>query len=271
MSVRIAVRDALGAYPVIDGFFRRVIWSRIHFSEMEQHFLNDLPANSIDVAIDVGAALGPYSWILNRKARQVFAFEPGEKHGHFLEVNVAGTRVKLVRAAVGDTFKTVHMYTPGSDTHALHSATLSQSNPVAAHSNVIIRKVDQVTLDGLFENKLGEDRSVDVLKVDVEGYENAVFRGAVALLQIHHPLVICEIEARHDPAYRKTFELLRSLGYKSFIFRAGGYRLFEGDNILEFQSDEALQERLSRHYDPVTNAYLNNFVFQHPLSRLKVA
>lgn len=271
MSIRTTLRDSLGAHPRLDGLFRRLLWSRIHFPEMELRFLNDQPAGSIDVAIDVGAALGPYSWVLNRRARQVFAFEPGEQHGRFLEANVTGTRITLVRAAVGDEFKTVNMYTAGSDTHAFHSATLSQSNPVAAKSGATIRQVEQVTLDGFFADELDTDRTVDVLKVDVEGYENAVFRGAQELLRMYHPLVICEIEARHDPEYHKTFELLRSLGYKSYIFRDGGYRLFDGDTIHQFQSAEALKERLSGRYNPAKNEYFNNFVFQHPQSRVKVA
>jgi FkbM family methyltransferase len=237
---------------------------------MEERVLNDLPPNSIDVAIDVGAALGSYCWILNRKAKTVYAFEPGEEHGNYLAVNIGGTRIVLTRAAVGDSAKTVNMFTAGTDEHARHAATLNRNNPVAAETNVRIRQVEQVSLDGFFADNLGK-RSVDLLKVDVEGYENAVFRGAVKLLGTHHPLVICEIEERHNADYRETFALLRSLGYITYVYRDGAYRIFEGDAIRDMQQEDALEARLSGQHDARTNVYINNFVFQHPQSRVKVA
>lgn len=233
-------------------------------------FLNDLPAGMIDVAIDVGAALGPYSWILNRKANKVFAFEPGEEHGQYMQANVGRTRITLVRAAVGDVEKTVEMYTPGADTHAFHTATLSLSNPVVKASGVSTHQVNQITLDGYLDGKLDAGARIDLIKVDVEGYENEVFVGARAHIERHFPLVICEIEARHNPDYRKSFSFFRELGYAVYVYESGAYRPFAGDDIAAVQSEAALAERLSGDFNPLTNAYLNNFVFQHPRTRVKV-
>ena len=107
--------------------------------------------------------------------------------------------------------------------------------------------------------------------VDVEGYELDVFLGAEKVIARHHPLIFCEIERRHNPDYARTFALLRSHGYLSFVFNGGGPRLFDGDTIDKLQSDVALAARLSGTYDSRHNAYINNFVFQHPASRIKVA
>ena len=270
VKVRRFFRDLLRSFPKLDGFFRRVVWSRIHFPEMELRSLNRLPPHTVDVAIDVGAALCNYSWVLSRKAKKVFAFEPGELHGLYLKRTTAGTNVELVRAAVGDNFATVDMYTPGSATEALHSATLSKRNPVAA-GEVIVHQVRQITLDGFFEDKLSDERYIDVLKVDVEGYENAVFRGAQSLLRKYRPLIICEIEARHNPEYHETFDLLRNLGYKCHLYYNGAYHLFEGETIGTYQSDDALEALLSGQAVRSKLPYLNNFVFQHAQSRVKIA
>ncbi|NJO03322.1 MAG: FkbM family methyltransferase [Bacteroidia bacterium] len=52
-------------------------------------------------------------------------------------------------------------------------------------------EVDQISLDTFIQNqKLAK---VDLLKVDVEGYETSVFEGAQRLFQDHRPYIFCEI------------------------------------------------------------------------------
>ena len=270
MSIRTDFRDLLSKFPLLDGLFRRLIWSRIHFPEIEMRFIDSLDSDSIDIAIDVGAAKGSYAWILNRKSRQVFAFEPSEMHGRYLDRTIFGTKIQLVKAAVGSTSSKASMYTPGSDSDALHSATLSQCNPITCHNETKVCQVDQVTLDSLFNDKLDTGRFVDFLKIDVEGYELEVIKGAQALIGCYHPLIFCEIEKRHNAEYGKVFQLLRTAGYKSYIFQEGRFLVFNGDAIDHLQSAEALKIRLSGSQDPAMNLYINNFVFQHPQSRIKV-
>jgi FkbM family methyltransferase len=271
MSVQTICRDLLARFPLADGLFRRLVWSRIRFPEVEMRFLNSLGSDSIDTAIDVGAALGAYSWILNRKSQRVISFEPGELHARNLGLTVFGTRISVVRAAVGAVCAKVAMYTPGADTNALHSATLSLSNPVTAEPGTQVREVEQVTLDAYLAESIDARHSIDVLKVDVEGYELEVFKGARTLLERHHPLIFCEIEQRHNAEYADVFRLLRAAGYSSYVFQQGSFRLFSGEAIENLQSAAALKARLDRSYDPAKNLYVNNFVFQHSHSRIKVA
>jgi FkbM family methyltransferase len=271
MNIRIFGKQLLSGVPLLDGLFRRFVWSRIHFPEIEMQFLNGIPTGRIDIAVDVGAALGSYSWILNRVSKQVYAFEPGRSHNEYLNRVVFGTNISVIHSAVGSVSEQVGMYTPGADTHAFHSATLSKNNPVINTKGTHVDLVDQVTLDAYLAHRLELGRSVDILKVDVEGYELEVFKGALDMLSNHHPLIICEIEARHNANYREVFILLRGLGYDCFIFREGKFELFSRDGIEEFQSTEDLNVRLSYNYNVDTNKYINNFVFQHPQSRIKVS
>lgn len=270
MTIRTTAKRLLASAPLMDGLFRRFVWSRLHFPEQEMRFLASLPRGGCDIAVDVGAATGSYAWILNRVARKVFAFEPGQTHARALARAAAGTRIEIVRSAVGAVEGTASMYTPGSDDHALHSATLSAANPVSGQADVHVRQVPQVTLDHYFHNGRASGRSIDILKVDVEGYEFEVFRGGKELIEHHHPLIICEIEARHDPEYERTFDFLRDLGYSCYIFRDGRFELWSDNDIQPLQSPEALELRLSDRYQPSRNAYINNFTFQHPLSQVKV-
>lgn len=271
MNPRVLARDALARLPLLDVNFRRLVWSRRHFPEAEMRFLNSLPPGTLDVAIDVGAALGSYAWILNRKARRVIAFEPGKVHADFLARGLRGTRIELVRAAVGNASGTVPMYTPGSDTDAYHSATLNAANPIVQAPGVKVTQVPQVRLDDHLRQALGARERVDLIKVDVEGYELAVFEGAANTLARHRPLVICEIEARHSMEYLKVFQLLRNLGYTSFVWSDGHFRRFDGDDIAPMQREEDLAYRLSRAYRPGKGNYINNFSFEHPESKIKVS
>jgi FkbM family methyltransferase len=270
MSFRTAIRDFLSTNTMVDGLFRRLVWSRLHYPEIEMRILDELPAGTIDVAIDVGAAHASYSWILNRKSSCVFAFEPGAAHGDYLEKVVIGTRIKLVRAAVGAQAGTVKMYTPGVDSHALHSATLATDNPVVTLEGTTVREVQQVVLDEFVEANVVAGCSVDVLKVDVEGYELEVFLGAQRMLKAYAPLVICEIEKRHNAECAQVFELLEGLGYTTFAWREGSFVPFNHHEIDSVQRPESLAVRLSPGHDPSKNDYINNFVFQHPNSRIKV-
>jgi len=271
MKIKIIGREILSKFPLFDGLFRRFVWSNIYFPENEMRFLHKLSAGSIDMAIDVGAAMGSYSWILNRVSNRVFAFEPGIIHNRYLKTVSFFTNIEVIQAAVGSTCESVSLYTPGSDSNALHSATVSQGNPVAGLDETTVNQVDQISLDSFFEELPIANRSIDLLKVDVEGYELEVFRGAVELLSKHHPLIICEIEARHNPRYTEVFSLLTGLEYSCYIYRSGGFEVFTGSSIEDLQKEIDLEFRLSENYDPESNLYINNFVFQHPQSNIKVA
>jgi len=233
-------------------------------------FLHAVRRGSIDVAVDVGAAMGSYSWILGRRSAEVYAFEPGHFYYRYLKRVVLGSNVNVIQAAVGSVCDKATLFTPGSDRNALHSATLSRANPVARLPGTHVDQIDQVTLDEFFSERLALKRSIDVLKVDVEGYELDVFRGSIEVLSKYHPLIFCEIEARHNARYKEVFDLLRKLGYDCYIFRGGAIEAFEGERIEALQTEDDLTVRMSSSYRPDSNKYINNFVFQHPQSRIRV-
>jgi FkbM family methyltransferase len=269
--IRTRARALLERNPALDALFRRHVWSRIHCPEAELKAIDALPSGAIDCAIDVGAALGGYAWVLGRKARQVICYEPGQVHGDYLERAVGRGPITLVRAAVGSEPGDLDMYTPGADTDARHMATLSRDNPVIATPGTSVRRVPVVTLDADVPARIGKDARVDLLKVDVEGFENAVFAGGAALIARHLPLVIAEIESRHNPAWCAAFDQLGALGYRAHFWRDGAYHQFDGGDIAGLQLAKDLAERLRPGHDPAANRYINNFVFQHPDTRIRFA
>lgn len=269
-SLRRTARDVLGAVPLLDGLFRRFVWSRLHFPEVELECIARLAPGSVDVAIDVGAAKGSYAWVMERVARRVYAFEPGESHYRVLRLAAYGSRVEAVQAAVGRTNGSGVLCIPGTNTEALHSATLSVDNQIARSSTSSTIEVRQISLDHFIEKHLVSDRHVDLLKIDVEGYELEVFAGAEMLLSHHHPTIVCEIEARHNPRYKDVFRFLRSLGYDAYFYRRGRFDELLGDSIADLQKEVDLRVRLSPDYRPGHCDYVNNFVFEHPSSSIRI-
>lgn len=270
MSLRRSAREVLETIPLLDAVFRRVVWSRIHFPEAEMAFLAKLEGRPLDVSIDVGAALGAYSWIMNRKSRTVLAFEPGEKHADFIARALWGTNIRLARKAVGEHSGTAAMYTPGNTTDALHSATLHAGNPVIDSPDTAVRTVSIIALDDYLDDVLAPGRRVDLIKIDVEGYELAVLQGATKTLHAHHPMIICEIESRHNENYRAVFEMLYDLGYRSGYWSGGQFLEQKLSDITSLQNEQDLSYRLSEQYSPEKNQYINNFTFFHERSTLRV-
>lgn len=69
------------------------------------------------------------------------------------------------------------------------------------------------TLDNLLADTVGGWRlPVRLLKIDVEGYEQEVLRGATGVLKSHRPDVV--IEAQSDEALREVQRRLSPLGYR---------------------------------------------------------
>lgn len=132
-------------------------------------------------ALDVGAHYGSWSRYMARKFRRVFAFEPIPTTFECCQQNVRDfANVSLKQAAVGDRSGKVSvgvgkMYShPGMETII----------------DVDRGDTDLVTIDSL------NLTDVDLIKVDVEGFELQVLKGAAETLARCQPVVIFEENVR---------------------------------------------------------------------------
>lgn len=68
--------------------------------------------------------------------------------------------------------------------------------------------------------------TVDFVKIDVEGHELEVLKGARALLERDHPTLLVEIEERHCPGNLVAVPAwLRNMGYQPYILSASAFEL----------------------------------------------
>ncbi|WP_428682432.1 FkbM family methyltransferase [Sphingopyxis sp.] len=267
------IKKVFTAMPILDVLSRRFLYKRVYprlfFHEPEMRFFYNLPKGSFDVVVDIGAAMGSFCWILEGRSNKIYAFEPGRIHNKCLNEASFGTNIEVIRAAVGSGPGTVNLYTPGSDSTDRYCASVSAANPVTQAADALVDEVPQIAIDDYMAEHLEPGRSIDFFKVDIEGYEFEAFKGARKTLETHHPLIIAEIEERHNPDYRDVFRFLADLGYSAYTYRDGRFTPHDGENIEAQQRPEDLEKRLHGGPDELS-AYVNNFIFMHPQSKVKI-
>lgn len=126
------------------------------------------------VVVDVGANIGVYTRFFSRlvgPSGKVISFEPSPENFRRLSENVSGLRnVEMHEAAVGDTSGSISLFYC-DELNVDHTTYDTGENRLRAD-------VPSVTLDDLFPS----GSRVDVLKIDVQGFEPAVIRGAQRLI-----------------------------------------------------------------------------------------
>jgi methyltransferase FkbM-like protein len=68
-----------------------------------------------------------------------------------------------------------------------------------------------------------ERRGIDIVKIDVEGFEKQVLKGMEQLIVAHRPVIFCEIFGGHHsiPDPESTVQYFNSLGYDAFVLSDG--------------------------------------------------
>jgi FkbM family methyltransferase len=149
------------------------------------------------VAADVGAHVGFWSYYLAFAFGRVHAFEPANLMCHCFELNVRAKNVQLHRVALG-----AHQGRVASE--LVPDNTGASFVRESGEGGVTLKTLDDYALDEL-----------DLLKVDVEGYERFVLEGARETLLRCRPVVIIEQKSfseRYGVEQFAALEYLQSLG-----------------------------------------------------------
>jgi FkbM family methyltransferase len=124
------------------------------------------------VAIDVGAHVGFWSYNLAAKFEHVHAFEPVAAHRECFVKNVTAKNVVLIARALGSEKGLVSIHS---------SPTSSGDSWVDGEGSIPMDLLDTFDI-----------QNVDLIKLDCEGYELNVLRGAEMTLVRSHPAVVVE-------------------------------------------------------------------------------
>lgn len=154
------------------------------------------------VCVDIGAHAGAYTrMLLENTAAFVYSFEP--LPGPFTQLNektqTYATRVETVDKGVGDADGFREIYFNDRD---LEQASFSREiRHVPYVENEQCRMVEMVTLDTFFSGESPE--CLDFLKIDAEGFEKEVIRGAAVTIERYKPVFI-QIEFNWHQLFRRT-------------------------------------------------------------------
>lgn len=184
---------------------------------------------------DVGANIGVYTLLFTKlvgEHGQVHAFEPERENLRRLRANLALNDVDTVRvvaaaAAAESGTGTLHLFPP--ELGAWHSLGRPTLPDPFVHGRTVepigAVQVSTVTLDDYCAGS-GVER-VDLLKLDVEGAEVDVLRGAERLLADGRAgTILFEVSLPQSAALRHApgdaFDLLAAAGYESFVIADDG-------------------------------------------------
>ncbi len=170
---------------------------RVRYRDQRQEIATVLSAlRPGDAAADIGSHKGAYVYWLRHavgSGGKVFAFEPQASLAAYLESACAAmcwSNVWVNGCALSDHEGTATLHVPGTGTSP--GASLRKPGPestVAGRSQLC--RVD--TLDHVLSGETG----LKFMKIDVEGHELQVLRGAQETIARNAPVILFECEARH--------------------------------------------------------------------------
>lgn len=184
-----------------------------------------------DVAVDIGANAGLYTYRMSRLFREVVAFEPNEAvlgdlraarlpnltiHPVALSSTFADSRRLFIPGAGG----VVHDGWASFDPDNLATATTMNS------MDVPVRTLDSFALEG-----------VSFIKIDVEGHELEVLHGAVETLSRCKPTVLSEAKAKNRGAlldffHARDYRAHQLQGRRLTVLTAAEAEAAESDNFI---------------------------------------
>lgn len=199
------------------------------FERAERRFVNAFLKPGM-VVLDVGAHHGLYSLLSSRvvgASGKVIAFEPSPRERERLQEHLLMNHtqnVEIVPIALGS----------DSGRKELVLAADAGYNTLAAQA--LVTSSDRAAVDVLSLDEFVAGRSlpeIDLIKVDVEGGELDVLRGAESMLRkLPRPVLLCEVEDRRtEPwgyAARDIIRHLQSRGFRWYRpLQAGGVRAID--------------------------------------------
>ena len=152
------------------------------------------------VCIDIGANVGLWSCDLVKKFRHVIAFEPVEDFRNCFKENVLEGNYSLYPVALGNRESLIEM-------------NIVQGNTGHSHVNLESIGKGSIPLKTLDSFNFKE---VDMIKIDVEGFEEEILLGAINTIEKNNPVLVIEQqkhEYKDDITNTPAIRLLTGWGY----------------------------------------------------------
>lgn len=209
------------------------------------------------IAIDIGSNKGSYLLVMASSVPkgQVIAFEPQPSLHSYLLRQIDSRFLKNVSIeplAISSSSGNEMLHLPDGE-NVSPSASIAQGKTSVRNNSYV---VETITLDHFFENNI-PTKKIGAIKIDVEGHEIEVLKGAINTINRNYPVVICESECRHIgvEGLNEVFDFFITKNFKGyFVHPLKGLLPLETFNSEIHQNQDG-----PRFWDKKT--YCNNFVF----------
>lgn len=163
------------------------------------------------------------------------------------------TNVIVENLAVSNHSGALKLFVPGESDSP--GASLEQG--IAEKTQCHIETVQTITLDTYVLNRIKQP--IKVIKIDVEGHESSVIKGAKQTIERDHPLLIIECEARHMPPKSTVISFIETVEKLGYI---GSLVISKKNELPANQFKECVHQKQigDRFWD--SKEYYNNFIFR---------
>jgi FkbM family methyltransferase len=225
MKLKTIYGFSLGIDPVKDKGVELNLFYTGTYEKGTLHIIGKI-LNEGDVFVDIGANIGLMSIFASYKVGekgQVIAFEPNPSTNKILKENIALnniTNIKVESFALSNEKKKGKIY-ENIDLNRGSASLIKLTDSTAGHD------INEITVYEYFQNFA----NIDLIKIDVEGYELKVMEGAKKYIENVEfpPMLIVEFSSMRENSFGKETEQLASyikaLGYKLFKSKRGKERI----------------------------------------------
>jgi len=179
------------------------------------------------VFIDVGSCIGKYTVPIGKKLfnrGKIISIEADKDNFNILKKNIELNNlenVDLLNVACSDKngIAKFFLHSEGPGGHSLHGDKIASKKFV---------EVKTRTIDSIVNERVGKEK-INLIKIDVEGAEVEVIKGALKTLEKHHPTII--LEAWDEKDIKEIATLLSPLNYNIHKIDKENYLIYYGSNI----------------------------------------
>lgn len=230
-------------------------WKSLSNSEFDAELLLlEFLLNKNSIFFDIGANKGEYALYAEKyiPANQIYLFEPEQKLNYQLKHIFPQSHV--LPLALSDKKGEFQFKIPlinGVLDNCLSSLEVNRKED--NETEAIIYKVKTDSLDNFVTQQVLKP---DLIKIDVEGHELSVLKGAANYIAQHHPTLIIEIEQRHhqNMDIELVFTDFKQQGYRCYYFSKKAMQLLSYED----------KTHLTNHISYFGNInYINNYIFIH--------
>lgn len=167
------------------------------------------------LAIDAGANIGNHTLFFKQYFKKVFAFEPNPITFKLLEVNTFfhNKEITVFNLGLSDKEESINL--------SVLEGNIGGSSAVTDYKGRIYQKINVVKIDDFLDPS---KHKIGLIKIDVEGMEFNVLRGAENIISLHKPIILFELwKSSFNNGTNDSIDFLRALGYKIYTLNESNF------------------------------------------------